>query len=163
MAIPSFSIDRHPNYNPKRYQANSDNEIKKVFFPLFFPPETLFYLSYLKHKLEMELIYKYSPFKTINELFDQFNKIEGESGTLVVCYNLWLTGDSKTEFMVDADKKDLILTGDCVDKSDIKEYDFRFCLDLNTYIFSFFFFSLVYHLKNDHFVNMFQYFIQIRE
>ena len=136
VAIPSFSKDRHTNYNQKRYQANKDNELKKVFPSfLYFLQKTLFYLSYFKHELEMELIYKYSPFKTVDELFEQFNKIEGESGTLIVCYNLWLTGDSKTEMMVDADKKDLILTGDCVDNSDMKEYDERFCVDLKTFSF----------------------------
>ncbi len=122
MAIPSFSKDRHPNYNPKRYQEKRENEVEKVFplILIFFLQNTLFYLSYFKHKLEMEFIYKYSPFKTIDELFEQFNLIEGKSGTLVVCYNLWLTGEGKTEFLIDVKKKDLILTGDCVDNRDIK-------------------------------------------
>jgi hypothetical protein len=31
----------------------------------------------------MELIYKYSPFKNINEIFAQFNKITNNIGTLI--------------------------------------------------------------------------------
>ncbi|CAI5446686.1 unnamed protein product [Caenorhabditis angaria] len=48
-----------------------------------------------KHRLEMELIYKYSPFHGQDQLFAQFDKIAGESGTLIVLYNLrrLLSGD----------------------------------------------------------------------
>ena len=40
----------------------------------------------------MDLILKYSPFKTKDELFAQFLRIEGPSGTLVMSYNLRLLG-----------------------------------------------------------------------
>jgi hypothetical protein len=69
----------------------------------------------------MELIYKYSPFKHINEIFSQFNKITNKTGTLIYCFNLWLTSEGKTEFSIDPVRKDLILMGDAIDNSDIKE------------------------------------------
>ena len=70
----------------------------------------------------MELIHKYSPFKNIDEIFAQFNKIKSKTGTLIYCFNLWLTSEGKTEFSIDPAKKDLILMGDAIDNSDIKEY-----------------------------------------
>lgn len=74
-----------------------------------------------QHDLEMELIFKYSPFKNIGEIFNQFDKIKSNSGTLIYCFNLWLTSEGKTEFSIDKEKNDLVLMGDAIDNSDINE------------------------------------------
>ncbi|XP_059169296.1 ATPase MORC2-like [Physella acuta] len=62
-----------------------------------------------KHELEMEIILKYSPFKTLDEFFTQFDRLEGQSGTLVMVYNLKLldSGDTELDFLTDA--TDIIL------------------------------------------------------
>ncbi|XP_041348981.1 ATPase MORC2-like [Gigantopelta aegis] len=62
-----------------------------------------------KHEVEMGLIYKYSPFRTEEEFFDQFDKIEGNSGTLVVVFNLKLLDSGEPELDVKTDSKDILL------------------------------------------------------
>ncbi|XP_076453430.1 ATPase MORC2-like [Babylonia areolata] len=62
-----------------------------------------------RHETEMDLIYKYSPFRTEQHFFSQFDRIEGNSGTLVVVFNLKLLDDGHTELDINADKFDIIL------------------------------------------------------
>jgi hypothetical protein len=45
----------------------------------------------------MELILKYSPYRTKKELMSQFDKITGKSGTLCVIYSLKLNSDGEPE------------------------------------------------------------------
>ncbi|KAK7088182.1 ATPase MORC2A-like [Littorina saxatilis] len=62
-----------------------------------------------RQETEMELIYKYSPFRTEQHFFSQFDRIEGNSGTLVVVFNLKLLDDGNTELDVNSDKFDILL------------------------------------------------------
>ena len=47
--------------------------------------------------MEVEMILKHSPFKTMDDLRAQFNKIEGNHGTLAAVYNLKLLDDGRPE------------------------------------------------------------------
>ena len=59
----------------------------------------------------MGIIYKYSPFKTKDELFEKFDLIEGDSGTLVVIYNLVLNQYTDgPELEITNDPKDLLIS-----------------------------------------------------
>ena len=58
----------------------------------------------------MELIFKYSPFRTEQHLFSQFDLIEGNSGTLVVIFNLKLLDDGITELDISSDPRDIVLS-----------------------------------------------------
>ncbi|XP_030814530.1 ATPase MORC2 isoform X1 [Camarhynchus parvulus] len=60
-----------------------------------------------KFAIETELIYKYSPFKSEWEVMDQFNKIRGEKGTLVVIFNLKLMDNGEPELDVTSDPQDI--------------------------------------------------------
>ncbi|XP_071093835.1 ATPase MORC2-like [Haliotis cracherodii] len=62
-----------------------------------------------KHEVEMGLIYKYSPFRSEEEFFAQFDKIEGNSGTLVVVYNLKLLDSGEPELDINSDPEDILL------------------------------------------------------
>ena len=62
----------------------------------------------LQHEIEMELIYKYSPFHNEAEFFEQFDKIEGEHGTLVFIYNMKLLDNGLPELDVVSDPWDII-------------------------------------------------------
>ncbi|PVD32722.1 hypothetical protein C0Q70_08167 [Pomacea canaliculata] len=64
---------------------------------------------------QMSLIYKYSPFRTEEEFFAQFERIEGNSGTLVVIYNLKLLDDSHTELDITTDPTDILLANPASD------------------------------------------------
>lgn len=57
----------------------------------------------------MGLIYKYSPFRSEEEFFAQFDKIEGNSGTLVVVYNLKLLDSGEPELDINSDPEDILL------------------------------------------------------
>ena len=57
----------------------------------------------------MGLIYKYSPFRTEEEFFEQFEKIEGNSGTLVIVFNLKLLDSGEPELDVKTEPKDILL------------------------------------------------------
>ncbi|NWV28933.1 MORC2 protein, partial [Origma solitaria] len=60
-----------------------------------------------KFAIETELIYKYSPFKSEQEVMDQFNKIRGEKGTLVIVFNLKLMDNGEPELDVTSDPRDI--------------------------------------------------------
>lgn len=57
----------------------------------------------------MEIILKYSPFKTMDEFFSQFDRLEGQSGTLVMVYNLKLLDSGDPELDVTSDTNDIVL------------------------------------------------------
>uniref|UniRef100_A0A8C9LGV3 MORC family CW-type zinc finger 2 n=1 Tax=Pavo cristatus TaxID=9049 RepID=A0A8C9LGV3_PAVCR len=60
-----------------------------------------------KFAIETELIYKYSPFKTEQQVMEQFNKIRGEKGTLVIIFNLKLMDNGEPELDVTSDPRDI--------------------------------------------------------
>ncbi|KAK7475039.1 hypothetical protein BaRGS_00033720, partial [Batillaria attramentaria] len=62
-----------------------------------------------RHDTEMGLIYKYSPFRTEDDFFAQFDRIEGNSGTLVVIFNLKLLDDGHTELDMTTNATDILL------------------------------------------------------
>ncbi|BFZ18658.1 hypothetical protein BsWGS_21697 [Bradybaena similaris] len=62
-----------------------------------------------KHEIEMEIILKYSPFKTMDDFFCQFDRLDGQSGTLVMVYNLKLLDTGEPELNVLSDPYDIIL------------------------------------------------------
>ena len=45
----------------------------------------------------MELLLKYSPYRTKKDLMSQFDKIKGKNGTLCVIYSLKLNSDGEPE------------------------------------------------------------------
>ncbi|XP_071945002.1 ATPase MORC2A-like isoform X2 [Antedon mediterranea] len=59
----------------------------------------------------MDLILKYSPFKTEEEVFEQFSKIKGRSGTLVIIYNLKLLDNGDPELDISTDTTDIVMGG----------------------------------------------------
>jgi len=63
----------------------------------------------IKHDLEMQIILKYSPFKTIEDLFKQFYLITSTSGTLIVLYNLKLSDNGETELDIKTDPYDILI------------------------------------------------------
>ncbi|NXA38030.1 MORC2 protein, partial [Eudromia elegans] len=60
-----------------------------------------------KFAIETELIYKYSPFKSEQEVMEQFDKIRGEKGTLVIIFNLKLMDNGEPELDVTSDPRDI--------------------------------------------------------
>lgn len=62
-----------------------------------------------QQRLEMEIILKYSPFKTEDEFFAQFDKIEGNTGTVVIVYNMKLLDSGDPELDVLSDPTDILL------------------------------------------------------
>ncbi|CAF0727959.1 unnamed protein product [Didymodactylos carnosus] len=62
-----------------------------------------------RYDTEMKLIYKYSPFKTRDELFKQFEQIKSSSGTLIILYNMKLLDNSEPELDIKTDKSDILI------------------------------------------------------
>jgi len=58
----------------------------------------------------MELILKYSPFKTEAQLMKEFDKLDGGSGSLVIVYNLKLLDSGDSELDVKSDPFDILLS-----------------------------------------------------
>ena len=63
-----------------------------------------------KHQIEMDLILKYSPFKSEAAFFREFDKIDGKSGTLVITYNMKLLDSGEPELDVKTDPHDILLS-----------------------------------------------------
>jgi hypothetical protein len=59
--------------------------------------------------MELELIYKYSPYKTKLQLMQQFENINQKSGTLVVIYNLNLISEGNLEMDFTSSPGDIVL------------------------------------------------------
>jgi len=71
----------------------------------------MFYIAVAKqHQQEMELILKYSPFRTEAQFMKEFDKLDGGSGTLVIVYNLKLLDNSDPELDVKTDPFDILLS-----------------------------------------------------
>lgn len=70
----------------------------------------------------MDIIKRYSPFKSHESLMDQFSKIDTSEGTLVVIYNLYLNGDCKPEIDPHKVAYDFVLNEYCT--SDYFKYVF---------------------------------------
>ena len=62
-----------------------------------------------KHDLEMRLILKYSPFKTMDDLFRQFDSITTPTGTLIVLYNVKLSDTGESELDIRTDPSDILI------------------------------------------------------
>jgi hypothetical protein len=62
-----------------------------------------------KHELEMHLITKYSPFKTMDDLFKQFNLITSPTGTLIILYNVKLSDTGEAELDIRTDSYDILI------------------------------------------------------
>jgi len=58
----------------------------------------------------MELILKYSPFKTEAQFMKEFDKVESSSGTLVIVYNLKLLDSGLPELDVRTEAHDILLS-----------------------------------------------------
>uniref|UniRef100_A0AAR2K573 CW-type domain-containing protein n=1 Tax=Pygocentrus nattereri TaxID=42514 RepID=A0AAR2K573_PYGNA len=78
-----------------------------------------------KYAIETELIFKYSPFKSEEQLFQQFKKIEGTSGTLVIVYNLKLMDNREPELDVQTDHQDILMAGTPVEGVKPERRSFR--------------------------------------
>ena len=55
----------------------------------------------------MRLITTYSPFKTLEELFEQFDRITASTGTIVLVYNLSTTPSGELELDFETDPEDI--------------------------------------------------------
>ena len=62
-----------------------------------------------KYDLEMRLILKYSPFKTMKQLLEQFNLITAPSGTLIILYNVRLSETGDAELDIRTDPQDILI------------------------------------------------------
>ncbi|KAM7540398.1 hypothetical protein Aperf_G00000029125 [Anoplocephala perfoliata] len=62
-----------------------------------------------KHDIEMEIIYRFSPFQNAKDFFGQFDKIKGDSGTIVIVYNMKLLDNGSAELDVSSDPHDILL------------------------------------------------------
>ncbi|XP_072164060.1 ATPase MORC2-like [Diadema setosum] len=69
-----------------------------------------------RHRVEMEIILKYSPYHTEEELFRQFRRIKN-TGTLVVVYHVKLLDNGDPELDVFSDDTDILMGG--LSKQDI--------------------------------------------
>ncbi|XP_056141543.1 ATPase MORC2 isoform X2 [Lampris incognitus] len=78
-----------------------------------------------KYAIETELIFKYSPFKNEQQLMEQFNKIEGSNGTLVIIYNLKLMDNREPELDVETDHQDILMAGTTIEGVKPERRSFR--------------------------------------
>ncbi|XP_043736401.1 LOW QUALITY PROTEIN: ATPase MORC2-like [Cervus elaphus] len=60
-----------------------------------------------KFAIETELIYKYSPFRNEEEVMNQFMKIPGDSGTLVIIFSLKLMDNGEPELDIISNPRDI--------------------------------------------------------
>lgn len=68
----------------------------------------------------MQIIYKFSPFQCARDFFNQFDRIKGDSGTLVIVYNMKLLDNGSTELDITTDPRDILLAASS-DKEDPME------------------------------------------
>ncbi|CAD6188616.1 unnamed protein product [Caenorhabditis auriculariae] len=90
----------------------------EVYFPLpsftskDFEPVFCDRIEEERFDFEMKLIMQYSPFKTIKELLNKFNKIQGDHGTLIILYGLRKSCVGSRDLIPDMKNHDLVLETD---------------------------------------------------
>lgn len=62
-----------------------------------------------RHEVEVEIILRYSPFNTLEDLLSNFDNISSESGTNVMLYNLKLMDNSLPELDINKNSHDIIM------------------------------------------------------
>ena len=62
-----------------------------------------------QHAIETDIIYRHSPFKTEADIFGQFDKIESDTGTLVVLIHMKLLDNGEPELDVRSDPTDIVM------------------------------------------------------
>ncbi|KAK6778794.1 hypothetical protein RDI58_025512 [Solanum bulbocastanum] len=76
-------------------------------------------------KRNSETIVQWSPYKSENDLFQQFELLKGDQGTRIIIYNLWEDEEGGTELDFDTDPHDIQIRGVSRDEKKIemaKEY-----------------------------------------
>lgn len=58
--------------------------------------------------MELDVIYRYSPFKDFKSLLEQFDKIKS-SGTLAIIYNFILNLEGTTQLDFETDRDDILM------------------------------------------------------
>ena len=76
------------------------------------------HICVFQHRMEMDLILKYSPFTTEDEFFAQFKRIPGKTGTLIVVYNVKLLDNGDPELDITSDQYDIKLANGPPDPAD---------------------------------------------
>ena len=66
-------------------------------------------LPVFQHSQELEIIYRHSPFKTETDIFSQFDKIESDTGTLVILMHMKLLDNGEAELDIASDPTDIIM------------------------------------------------------
>jgi len=75
-----------------------------------------------RHNQEIDLIGKYSPFKSEGTITKQFDKITSETGTLIVIYNMKLLDSGRPELDITTDRTDIRMAEiDLEDQSNLPE------------------------------------------
>jgi hypothetical protein len=69
---------------------------------------------------ELDIIFKYSPFKTKNDLIANFDEITEPNGTLIMIHDLRLHSDGESELDFETDQYDIQVRDMRVDLSDSK-------------------------------------------
>ncbi|XP_012927122.1 MORC family CW-type zinc finger protein 2 isoform X1 [Heterocephalus glaber] len=78
-----------------------------------------------KFAIETELIYKYSPFRTEEEVMSQFMKIPGDSGTLVIIFNLKLMDNGEPELDIISNPRDIQMAETSPEGTKPERHSFR--------------------------------------
>ncbi|XP_067931877.1 ATPase MORC2-like isoform X2 [Watersipora subatra] len=89
------------------YQAENVTQIKVPVPAFHASTKTMVGTDKKKHSTEVQLITKYSPFKTEQALFKQFNSIKEASGTIIIVYNLSTTPNGELELDFKSDPLDM--------------------------------------------------------
>ena len=69
----------------------------------------------------MSIILKYSPFKTESAFMKEFDRLEGNSGTLIVMYNMKLLDTGEPELDIKSVEHDILLSNPDGDDYDTDE------------------------------------------
>ncbi|TKR75819.1 hypothetical protein L596_017058 [Steinernema carpocapsae] len=106
---------------------HEQNRLKKVFVPIpCFNQERFAHYNNKedekRHNLEMRIIHEYSPFKDFSAFYRQFSYIIGETGTLIVCYNLRHIETGGLEMDLDSNLEDIR----------VREYDSELIQEVNS-------------------------------
>ncbi|XP_006869318.1 PREDICTED: MORC family CW-type zinc finger protein 2 [Chrysochloris asiatica] len=78
-----------------------------------------------KFAIETELIYKYSPFHNEEDVMSQFMKITGDSGTLVIIFNLKLMDNGQPELDIISNPRDIQMAETSPEGTKPERHSFR--------------------------------------
>lgn len=115
--MPSFNCDTGKPCFDENTDTNENKYAREIvcIYAFFFIKLIEYYVQIhfllFQYNVEMDIIFRFSPFKTQEEIFQQFELIGGK-GTQLIIFNMLLHDNGQPYLKIDRLKNDILITNE---------------------------------------------------